>query len=157
MPTVTGTQNRRNCTRKPGTPKKSIGNTPNLSFRVQVLTVPTALPTPDPTPIKSQNVEEDDQDALASGAIADEEDQDLPYTSGAVYKDGYKCRSGIALDKPPLAMVSEMFTNMTKEARKLGFDNVLKAMGNRALRVATMCSGTESPILAGNMIKQSKS
>lgn len=118
--------------------------------------MPTALPTPDPTPIKSQNIEEDDQDALASEAIADEEDQDLQYTSGAVYKDVYKCRSGIALDKPPLATISEMFVNMTKEARKLGLDDALKAMDNRPLRVATMCSGTESPILAGNMIKQSK-
>lgn len=39
---------------------------------------------------------------------------------------------------------------------KLGFEKVIERLNGRSLRVATMCSGTESPMLAIENIAESK-
>ena len=63
---------------------------------------------------------------------------------------------GIRLDEAPMHDISKIFADMTQKALDAGFKDVLKSLGNRKLRVATMCSGTEAPILFLNELCASK-
>jgi hypothetical protein len=56
-------------------------------------------------------------------------------------------------DLPPLSNIPQMFDDMVSRAGKLG--RVVDRLNGRKLRVATMCSGTESPLLALRMISRS--
>jgi hypothetical protein len=49
-----------------------------------------------------------------------------------------------------------MFEDITQKGVDLGFKNVVEHLKNRPLRVGTMCSGTESPMLALHHIASSK-
>lgn len=58
------------------------------------------------------------------------------------------------LGKPPLHDLVKIFEDLAKKALEQGFEKVLDALAGRPLRVATVCSGTESPLLALEMIQQ---
>lgn len=58
---------------------------------------------------------------------------------------------------PPLIRNSDIFRDMTENIISLGFGDVLTQLDGHPLRVATMCSGTESPILALMQVADSKS
>lgn len=62
----------------------------------------------------------------------------------------------LASDLPPLHTLTEIFADMASNALKLGFEHVLSRLGSRPLRVATMCSGTEAPLLALELIQTGK-
>ena len=49
-----------------------------------------------------------------------------------------------------------MFDHMTDKALKLGFDKAVDFFKNMPVTIGTMCSGTEAPVLAADMIKQRK-
>ncbi|KAK7561133.1 hypothetical protein IWX49DRAFT_131380 [Phyllosticta citricarpa] len=49
---------------------------------------------------------------------------------------------------PPLSNIQDIFTDLTQKAIDNGLDSVLEVLAGTKLRVATMCSGTESPLLA---------
>ncbi|PLB48961.1 hypothetical protein P170DRAFT_464536 [Aspergillus steynii IBT 23096] len=66
-------------------------------------------------------------------------------------KKTYKTR--LAEGLPPIHDLEEMYRLMTSKALELGLDEALKHMGSRPLRVATVCSGTESPLLALEMVR----
>ncbi|KAF3914918.1 hypothetical protein ABW20_dc0107988 [Dactylellina cionopaga] len=51
---------------------------------------------------------------------------------------------------PPISSIQDIFLDMTKNNEKL--QNVAARLNGRPLRVATMCSGTESPLLALGLI-----
>ena len=53
-------------------------------------------------------------------------------------------------DLPPLSNIPKMFADLVARAEKLPV--VVDRLAGRKLRVATMCSGTESPLLALRMI-----
>lgn len=60
-------------------------------------------------------------------------------------------------DLPPMSDLSEIFNHLTLEAYGHGLKEVLETLSRRSpIRVATMCSGTESPLLAINMIRDGK-
>ncbi|KAJ5401047.1 hypothetical protein N7465_011536 [Penicillium sp. CMV-2018d] len=59
----------------------------------------------------------------------------------------------LASDLPPLHTLTEIFADMASNALKMGFGHVLSRLGSRPLRVATMCSGTEAPLLALELIQ----
>lgn len=60
---------------------------------------------------------------------------------------------GLSLDLPPMDNINRVFEDITSKAfTKLDFDAAIKFFDNRPVRVATMCSGTESPLLALGMI-----
>ncbi|CAI7622919.1 unnamed protein product [Penicillium glandicola] len=59
----------------------------------------------------------------------------------------------LASDLPPLHTLTEIFADMASNALKMGFEHVLIRLGSRPLRVATMCSGTEAPLLALELIQ----
>lgn len=58
---------------------------------------------------------------------------------------------------PPMDCLEDIFRDIATKAMHLGFADVLRQLGNRPLRVATVCSGTESPLLALEMIKKGMS
>ena len=60
---------------------------------------------------------------------------------------------GLDQSLPPLLDIGDIFTDITERALQLGLQNALDQFGDRPLRVATMCSGTETPILALQMIQ----
>jgi hypothetical protein len=72
------------------------------------------------------------------------------------YADSLKSKPGIDLDRPPLYRIQDIFDDMAKKAEQLGFGDVLSHLGARKLRVVTMCSGTESPLLSLKMLSDSK-
>ncbi|BFZ58826.1 hypothetical protein PYCC9005_005891 [Savitreella phatthalungensis] len=55
---------------------------------------------------------------------------------------------------PPINDLNEMFEDMIRgeRLRAAGFEKLLRKLDGRKLRVATMCSGTESPLLALSVI-----
>lgn len=85
------------------------------------------------------------------------------------------CMSGLDGSEPPRSSIKAIFYHMTEKALKVlcgcktpavcqlttihhrTLDDYLQHMNSRKLRVATMCSGTESPILALKLISQCKS
>lgn len=62
------------------------------------------------------------------------------------FKDRY-----LALHLPPMYTLEDIFNDLAAKAMSLGFGEVVKRLGDRPLRIATVCSGTESPILAMEM------
>ncbi|KAL5003338.1 hypothetical protein BDV10DRAFT_180471 [Aspergillus recurvatus] len=70
------------------------------------------------------------------------------------YSGRMRPRSKLAQHLPPLHKLSDIFNSLTERAIELGFDKVLGHLGDRRLRVATVCSGTESPLLALEMVKE---
>lgn len=65
---------------------------------------------------------------------------------------GENKEKGINFDLPPLSDVKDIFHDMTEKALKLGLGKVSNHLQSRPLRVATMCSGTEAPLLALEMV-----
>ncbi|KAK3672165.1 hypothetical protein LTR78_007918 [Recurvomyces mirabilis] len=61
-------------------------------------------------------------------------------------------QKGLDSNLPPLSDIRDIFADETKSALGLGLRDALLHLDGRALRVATMCSGTESPLLALQMI-----
>lgn len=62
----------------------------------------------------------------------------------------------LASDLPPLHTLTDIFADMASNAMKMGFEHVLIRLGSRPLRVATVCSGTEAPLLALELIQTGK-
>ncbi|KAJ6110097.1 C-5 cytosine methyltransferase [Penicillium sp. IBT 16267x] len=60
----------------------------------------------------------------------------------------------IAWNLPPMSNLEEIFTDLAQKAMGLGLERVLQRLDGRPLRVATVCSGTESPLLALEMIQK---
>ncbi|KAK1060563.1 hypothetical protein LTR33_012888, partial [Friedmanniomyces endolithicus] len=60
---------------------------------------------------------------------------------------------GLDLDLPPLSDTFQFFEDMTSKALTLGLLEATKHLAGTPLRIATMCSGTESPLLALLMVQ----
>ncbi len=71
-------------------------------------------------------------------------------------EDNWKYRLGIELNLPPLHRLEDIFDDLTTKAVKLGLDKVVEHLQGRKLKVVTMCSGTESPMLALGLIRDSE-
>jgi site-specific DNA-cytosine methylase len=61
---------------------------------------------------------------------------------------------GIDFKLPPIDNIEDAFVDMVAQAIELGLDDVLKKLNGRQINVATMCSGTESPLLAFEMLSK---
>ncbi|MCJ1285663.1 hypothetical protein MMC26_005004 [Xylographa opegraphella] len=53
----------------------------------------------------------------------------------------------------PMHEIADIFAALTGKALETGFSDALVHLGSHRLKVATMCSGTESPILALQMVQ----
>ncbi len=60
----------------------------------------------------------------------------------------------LELESAPMNDIQTIFTDLTQKAVTLGFREVINHLGTRNLKVATMCSGTEAPILALRLMKE---
>ncbi len=56
---------------------------------------------------------------------------------------------------PPLSDLNDIYAHMANNATKHGILDFLTALGQGTIVVATMCSGTESPILALELLDKS--
>ncbi|KAF1931765.1 uncharacterized protein M421DRAFT_90003 [Didymella exigua CBS 183.55] len=61
---------------------------------------------------------------------------------------------GLDLSLPPLNNIRDITADMTSKAIKLGLSEVLQSLDGRSINVATMCSGTESPLLFLQMLSE---
>ena len=67
-------------------------------------------------------------------------------------------RTFIAQRLPPISDIGEIFDDMTERAwEQLGLEEATRTLAGRTINVATMCSGTESPLLALDMTNECKS
>ena len=71
-------------------------------------------------------------------------------------RDSWNYKPGIDSSLAPLHDIGDIFYDMTSKGRQLGLEKALAHLGMRKLKVATMCSGTESPILALDLVSESK-
>lgn len=93
--------------------------------------------------------EDDDEDANAEDEDEDEED-DSPDPKAKKAKGGGRVDKNLDLSLPPISNIQHIFTDIVKRFPDL--KEVADHLQGRPLRVATMCSGTESPLLALEMI-----
>ncbi|KAI5288949.1 hypothetical protein KEM54_004637 [Ascosphaera aggregata] len=68
---------------------------------------------------------------------------------------GVRSKPGLNRHLPPLSRIEDIFDDIAKTAVKNGFEKFLDHLQSRELKVATMFSGTESPLLALHMLKDS--
>ncbi|UJO22037.1 uncharacterized protein CLAFUR5_09289 [Fulvia fulva] len=60
---------------------------------------------------------------------------------------------GIVESLPPVSDISEIFGEMTEQALSLGLGDAIDHLASMPVRIATICSGTESPLLALEMVR----
>lgn len=63
-----------------------------------------------------------------------------------VYGDNVKMDLGVAKELVPREDILQIFYHIMATILDLGFDKTLETFANRPLKIATMCSGSESPI-----------
>lgn len=66
-------------------------------------------------------------------------------------------KAGLDATLPPIDNLEEIFDDITRRAMANNFQAFLDHLASRKLRVVTMCSGTESPLLAMEMVGKSMS
>ena len=70
-------------------------------------------------------------------------------------KDTWAFKTGVHEEYPPMHEINDIFDDMTAKGIKLGLRDAVEYLGTNKLKVATMCSGTESPLLALELISES--
>jgi len=99
---------------------------------------------------------EDKEDKEVNYGALEEEDTNksykaLPAEKLAKRERDFKPISGTAGDTPPIRTISEMFAHMGAKAELKGLFHILRKL-SKSLKLATLCSGTDSPILGLEMI-----
>lgn len=108
-----------------------------------------------------------DEDANSSTAlnlddIVTDDDEDLvpvvkkPAYAGKSRSSTAPLKAGKYVDRslPPVSNIEDAFADMAKNALGLGLDEALKELQKRPINVATMCSGTESPLIALQLLSK---
>ncbi|KAF9696594.1 hypothetical protein EKO04_005577 [Ascochyta lentis] len=86
--------------------------------------------------------EESDATIIDTETVSVPRRRTLPSSSSA-----QKLGKGIDLNLPPLSNIHDISADMASKAVELGLCDVLRKLAERPINVATMCSGTESPLL----------
>jgi hypothetical protein len=73
-----------------------------------------------------------------------------------VMLDKHVYKTGLDGSLPPIHELEEIFQDISKKAITNGIQAAIRHLGSRKLRVVTMCSGTESPLLALEMVSKSE-
>ncbi|KAI9062495.1 hypothetical protein FKP32DRAFT_1593141 [Trametes sanguinea] len=97
---------------------------------------------------KPENSEPED-DKPEDDPVDDPSDVDAPEGEGEVAKGGNIENS----DLPPIFRIPAIFSDLVSRIPQI--KEVAEYLKGRKMRVATMCSGTESPLLALNLIQRS--
>jgi hypothetical protein len=109
------------------------------------------------TDAESDAVEDADEE---SGA--DEEKEQVVPTKKArsrprtVNANPVKAGLGVDLSLPPLSSMEDIFADMASRALPLGLNEGLSDLSKHPFKIGTMCSGTESPLLATQGISEGK-
>lgn len=111
---------------------------------------------------EENNEESDDESAAASedeAVVADEDDDDDLVPSDIEEEKPKKSKGRTKIvppdtaNLPPIHEIPAIFHDLVGRVPKI--KDVVQYMQGRKMRVATMCSGTESPLLALDLIKRS--
>ena len=107
---------------------------------------------------KQEEKEDEDEDEDAEDAVEDVASEEEPAVPESEEEKPVKARKAkvvapVLHDKPPIHATPAMFDDIVSRAE--GLEKVVRHLQGRKLRVATMCSGTESPLLALELIKRS--
>lgn len=97
--------------------------------------------------------ETDAQDDVDVEIDADEDEDAEMDASHTTNKKGAKPAAPDALDLPPISDIPAIFDDLVSHIPEI--KEVAERVEGRKLRVATMCSGTESPLLALELIQKS--
>ncbi|KAG8902838.1 hypothetical protein FRB99_004034, partial [Tulasnella sp. 403] len=103
--------------------------------------------TPKKASVKPTTEEEDD---LNDDDGDEEEEEEEEISTGKATKGTKKVGRPDLSDLPPMTNIPDIFADLVKHIPDM--IKVAKTLKGRKLRVATMCSGTESPLLALNLI-----
>lgn len=115
-------------------------------------------PSPNPVPSDDNN---DDETGFDSSSSIQEIESDTDFIEPPGNPELWLSRPEksdryLALKLPPMHTLEDIFEDIASKAMSLGFADVLKHLNGRPLRIATVCSGTESPILAMEMLQKGK-
>lgn len=113
-------------------------------------------PTPKPNDhAKNRQVTRKRQKVEQPPTIPESDFVEIEYVNQLRYN--FSPKNGLAGDLPPIHDLKQIFEQITLHAvHENGFKEFLKSLNGRQLRVATVCSGTESPILALEMVVSSE-
>lgn len=87
------------------------------------------------------------------GGKADTQDAAEPSPDDDLAEDPDAPAASVAADLPPIHEIPDIFSDLVSRIPKI--KDVAELVIGRKLRVATMCSGTESPLLALELIQKS--
>lgn len=90
--------------------------------------------------------------------IDEEDEEDLPRQTKKQgnEKGELVVYNGLNTNLKPMNNIDEIFADLTINALGRGLGNFLEGFGTRKLKIATLCSGTESPVLAMMMVSDSE-
>ena len=71
-------------------------------------------------------------------------------TSGVGWTDKWAINRSL----PPIHDFDEIFADQASKAKDIGFQNALTLLNGRKLRIGTMCSGTDCPIVAMRLLQK---
>lgn len=120
-------------------------------FRITWSTRPAKRAKPNPRPRSTPGPAK----ANPPPDVAESETPEIVHSQP--YSGRKAARTQLALSLPPLYKLSDIYKSLTSKALELGLDDFLSHLGSRPLRVVTVCSGTESPLLALEMVQESMS
>jgi hypothetical protein len=107
-----------------------------------------------PTVSQNETTTQDDLEMVNTDMI---DEADIPELQRVDFMSNKKLwKAGLDATLPPIEALDEIFDDITRRAAEMGFLNFITHLRSRKLRVVTMCSGTESPLLAMEMIGKSK-
>lgn len=72
------------------------------------------------------------------------------------YKDSFNYKIGVDEALRPIFDIKDIFGDITDKACELGLKKVITHLKGRKLKIATMCSGTESPLLAIQLVSDGR-
>jgi hypothetical protein len=129
-----------------GSDAASSGNEKRLKHAGRKVVQAEDAPPDDEDESKRDEIEPEEDESEGS-----EPDENLPKVIGS-HKS---LKKTLVKNLPPMYRLDDIFADMaTRALNDMGFESVLDALP--VLNIATMCSGTEAPLLALRMLNKSK-
>ncbi|KAL1970171.1 hypothetical protein VTN77DRAFT_6576 [Rasamsonia byssochlamydoides] len=102
---------------------------------------------------KDENIEDPQP---SDTMLLDEPEPEIPEIERIQFMSNKKLwKAGLDATLPPIDNLEEIFDDIARRAMANNFQAFLNHLASRKLRVVTMCSGTESPLLAMEMVGRS--
>ncbi|EXJ95206.1 hypothetical protein A1O1_00325 [Capronia coronata CBS 617.96] len=107
------------------------------------------LPIPEGKTARTRRHNADD-----GGAEEEEDDDDDEGEDDNNVQNGYYTHNGLDNSKPPMSDINDIFRSLAQTGLKHGLKEAIEPFMNQNMRLFTMCSGTESPIIAMDLIQK---